>query len=61
MKPRGVVSQPDLFCMHHSIPQRRVLERIALVPLVRDLLLEALSKATATMSRNEGGDDQDHG
>jgi hypothetical protein len=61
MKPRCVVSQPNLFCPHHSIPQPRVPELIALMPLVRNLLLEVLSKATATTPRSEDGNEQDYG
>jgi len=61
MKQRCAFSQTDLFRMHRSDPQRRIPEQIALIPLVRDLLLEILSGKTAITSRNEGGDDQDHG
>jgi hypothetical protein len=56
MKQRRAFDQPDLFRMNPNL-QLRVVERTALAPLVRSLLLEVLLGRTSDMSGKENEDD----
>jgi hypothetical protein len=57
MKQRRAFDQPDLFRMNQPNLQLRVVERTALAPLVRSLLLEVLLGRTSDMSGKENEDD----
>ena len=61
MKQRCVSDQPDLFRIRRPGPQLRAMEQTALMPLLRNLLLEILSGKTPVMFEKEGDDDQDRG
>jgi hypothetical protein len=57
MKQRRAFDQPDLFRMNQPNLQLRVVERTALAPLVRSLLLEVLFGRTSDTSGKENDDD----
>jgi hypothetical protein len=54
MRRRRAGDQPDLFQMTPSGVQLRMVERAALLPMVRRLLLEVMFNKTAETSSAEG-------
>ena len=53
MQRRRACDQPDLFQVQQPTVQRGVMERAKLLPLLRSLLLEIVSGATAEKSSRE--------